>query len=42
MVLALNGIMLSTVAIYAFANAIGLLLSGGRRLEFDWAIAYAR
>lgn len=41
MVLVLNGILLSTVAIYAFANAIGLILSGGRRLEFDWAIAYA-
>ncbi len=41
MVLALNGILLSTVAVYAFANAIGLILSGGRRLEFDWAIAYA-
>ena len=26
MVLALNGVMLSTVAVYAFANAVGLLL----------------
>ena len=41
MVLALNGILLSMVAIYAFANAIGLILNGGRRLAFDWAIAYA-
>ena len=28
MVLALNGILLSTVAVYAFANAIGLILAG--------------
>ena len=41
MVLALNGIMLTTVAIYAFANAVGLLLGGGRELDFDWAIGYA-
>ena len=41
MVLALNGILLVTVSVYGFANGIGLILSGGRMLAFDWAIAYA-
>ena len=41
LVLALNGLLLSTVAVYGFANAVGLILSGGRVLAFDWAIAYA-
>lgn len=41
MVLALNGILLMTVSIFAFVNAVGLILNGGRNLEFDWAMAYA-
>mgnify|MGYP000038153985 CR=1 FL=1 len=41
MVLGLNGIMLSGVAIYALINAIGSLMSGGRDLEFSFAIFYA-
>ncbi|MFT0892330.1 cation diffusion facilitator family transporter [Pseudochelatococcus sp. G4_1912] len=41
MVLALNGILLMAVSIFALVNAIGLILNGGRALEFDWAIAYA-
>lgn len=40
-VLALNGILLVTVSVYGFANGIGLILSGGRMLAFDWAIVYA-
>lgn len=41
MVLALNGFLLMAVSIFAFVNAVGLILHGGRVLDFDWAIAYA-
>lgn len=41
MVLGLNGIMLMGASIYALLNAIGSIMSGGRPLEFDHAIAYA-
>lgn len=41
MVLGLNGIMLTGVAIYALINAIGSLMHGGRDLEFSYAIFYA-
>ncbi|WP_336815295.1 cation diffusion facilitator family transporter [Burkholderia gladioli] len=41
MVLALNGILLSGVAIYALINAVASLLRGGRELEFSWAVLYA-
>ncbi|ASV84322.1 cation efflux family protein [Ochrobactrum quorumnocens] len=41
MVLGLNGIMLTGVAIYALINAIGSLMDGGRDLEFSYAIFYA-
>lgn len=41
MVLALNGIMLIGVALYALVNALGSILEGGRQLEFGLAIVYA-
>ncbi|UEM24635.1 cation transporter (plasmid) [Skermanella mucosa] len=41
MALALNGALLILLAFYAFVNAVGLLLAGGRDLSFDWAIVYA-
>lgn len=41
MVLGLNGMMLTGVAIYALINAIGSLMDGGRDLEFSYAIFYA-
>ncbi|UPK87474.1 cation transporter [Pseudomonas sp. A2] len=41
MVLALNGILLSGVAIYALINAVSSLLQGGRHLEFGIAMVYA-
>ena len=41
MVLALNGILLVSVAIYALINAVSSLLEGGRELEFGLAIIYA-
>lgn len=41
LVLALNGILLTSVAIYALINAVSSLLEGGRDLEFNWAILYA-
>ncbi len=41
MVLGLNGVMLTSVAIYALINAIGSLMGGGRDLEFGYAIIYA-
>ena len=41
MVLGLNGVLLITVSIYAFINAISSILAGGRELEFGFAIAYA-
>lgn len=40
MVLALNGTLLMGVSVYALLNAVGSLMSGGRELEFGWAIAY--
>lgn len=41
MVLALNGILLSGVAVYALINAVSSLLRGGRELEFGLALVYA-
>ncbi len=41
MVLALNGLMLSGAAVYAFINAVGSLFDGGRPLQFGQAIVYA-
>ena len=41
MVLALNGGTLMLLCFYAFLNAVGSLLAGGRSLDFDWAILYA-
>lgn len=41
MVLALNGILLSGVALYALINAVSSLLEGGRHLEFGIAMVYA-
>lgn len=41
MVLALNGMLLSGVALYALINAISSLLEGGRDLEFGLALIYA-
>lgn len=41
MVLAFNGGTLMLLCFYAFLNAIGSLLAGGRHLDFDWAMAYA-
>lgn len=41
MVLGLNGILLSGAAIYAFINAIGSMLKGGRELAFGQAVIYA-
>lgn len=41
MVLALNGILLISVAIYAFINAVSSVLEGGRHLEFGLALIYA-
>lgn len=41
MVLALNGILLSGVAIYALINAVSSLMEGGRHLEFGIAMVYA-
>ncbi|MDR0281063.1 MAG: cation transporter [Paucimonas sp.] len=41
MVLALNGILLTGVAIYALINAVLSLLEGGRELEFGVALVYA-
>lgn len=40
MVLGLNGILLTSAAVYALINAIGSILAGGRHLNFDRAIAY--
>ena len=39
-VLALNGVMLVGVAVYALINAISSLLAGGRELAFDTALAF--
>ncbi|WP_295473029.1 cation transporter [uncultured Pseudomonas sp.] len=41
MVLGINGTLLCGVSLYALINAIGSLLSGGRHLEFGFAIVYA-
>jgi predicted Co/Zn/Cd cation transporter (cation efflux family) len=41
MVLGLNGVLLMGVSVYAFINAIGSLVSGGRKLNFGFAIVYA-
>jgi cation diffusion facilitator family transporter len=41
MVLAFNGGTLMLLCFYAFLNATGSFLDGGRRLDFDWAMAYA-
>lgn len=41
MVLALNGILLVGVAVYALINSVSSLLEGGRDLEFSMAIIYA-
>jgi predicted Co/Zn/Cd cation transporter (cation efflux family) len=41
MVLAMSGLMLLAAAAYAFINAIGSFLNGGRELDFGQAIAYA-
>jgi predicted Co/Zn/Cd cation transporter (cation efflux family) len=40
-VLAFNGGTLMLLCFYAFLNAVDSFLSGGRQLDFDWAIAYA-
>jgi predicted Co/Zn/Cd cation transporter (cation efflux family) len=41
MVLGATGLLLSGAAVYAFINAIGSFLSGGRPLQFGQAIVYA-
>ena len=41
MVLVFNGIILMLLCAYAFINAAGSLLSGGRELNFDWAAVFA-
>lgn len=41
LVLALNGIVLTGVAVYALITAISSLLEGGRELDFGWAMLYA-
>jgi cation diffusion facilitator family transporter len=41
MVLAFNGGTLMLLCFYAFLNAVGSFLDGGRLLDFDWAMAYA-
>jgi cation diffusion facilitator family transporter len=41
MVLAFNGGTLMLLCFYAFLNAVDSFLSGGRQLDFDWAIVYA-
>lgn len=41
MVLAFNGGTLMLLCFYAFLNAVGSFLAGGRTLDFDWAMAYA-
>ena len=41
MVLAFNGGTLMLLCFYAFLNASGSFLDGGRRLDFDWAMVYA-
>ena len=41
MALVFNGSVLILLSVYAFVNAIGSLLSGGRELNFDWAFIFA-
>ena len=41
MALVFNGSILILLSVYAFVNAIGSLLSGGRELDFDWAFVFA-
>jgi predicted Co/Zn/Cd cation transporter (cation efflux family) len=41
LVLVLNGGILMLLCFYAFINAAGSLLGGGKVLAFDWAIVYA-
>src|SRR5690348_9018166 len=41
MVLAFNGGTLMLLCFYAFVNAVGSFLAGGRHLAFDWALVYA-
>ncbi|HMR34328.1 MAG TPA: cation transporter [Geminicoccaceae bacterium] len=41
MVLAFNGGVLMLLCCYAFINAVGGILEGGRPLALDWAIGYA-
>ncbi|MBS0220351.1 MAG: cation diffusion facilitator family transporter [Proteobacteria bacterium] len=41
MVLAFNGGTLMLLCFYAFVNAVGSFLAGGRQLAFDWAMVYA-
>ena len=41
MVLAFNGSVLMFLCLYAFINAVGSILAGGRELELDWALGYA-
>lgn len=41
MVLALDGLMLMGVAIYALFNAVATILNGGRHINFDVALIYA-
>ena len=40
-VLAFNGSVLMFLCLYAFINAVGSFLAGGRELELDWALGYA-
>ncbi len=40
-VLGVNGMLLVGAAVYAFINAIGIFMTGGRELAFDLAILYA-
>lgn len=40
-VLGLNGVLLSGVAVYALVSAVTILLDGGRMLAFDVALVYA-
>lgn len=41
MVLACNGGVLMLLCAYAFINAVGGILEGGRELALDWALGYA-
>lgn len=41
MVLALNGALLVLFCFYGFVTAVGDLLTGGRELDFGWAMGYA-